>query len=234
MFPEISNIEGTPAGVGSGAKRTRSHRASPQAASTVTAVEVEIIDPETGEYLGARWEPATGDSSEATSAPAATERPGEPAASASGEASAFARPSGSARIGIVVPLTSLLGLDDRPAELGDRSGCLNRQSTSARDGNRPPVIRRRLRPRAHLRPRSAPAIELHPHQAETRPPPGRVLQARIGIVVPLTSIFGLDDRPAELGDRSGCVPLSWPATSPVNRERCSTGCSPMSGADCWM
>jgi hypothetical protein len=71
-------------------------------------LEIEDIDPDTGELLGTHWQRLEPD--------------GEP----------IDRPDPAwrrdlrapIRIGVVVPLSSLLGLDDTPAELADRSGLI--------------------------------------------------------------------------------------------------------------
>ena len=79
-------------------------------------LEVEDIDPDTGELLGTRWQPID-DEGEAV---------GEPVDQPPAAAAATARLSGGKRdrlrIGVVVPLSSLLGASDCPGELADRSG----------------------------------------------------------------------------------------------------------------
>jgi len=75
-------------------------------------LEVENIDPDTGEFLGTQLQPldADGEPFEAasTSKPAAMPR--------------LIKPPQTNRIGVVVPLASLLGSSGTPAELADRSG----------------------------------------------------------------------------------------------------------------
>ena len=75
-------------------------------------LEVENIDPDTGEFLGTQLQPldADGEPFEAasTSKPAAMSR--------------LIKPPQTNRIGVVVPLASLLGSSGTPAELADRSG----------------------------------------------------------------------------------------------------------------
>jgi Domain of unknown function (DUF222) len=81
-------------------------------------LEVENIDPETGELLGTQLQRIDGDG----------ESLGEPADAASqmlpGRTPRLVRRSRRQRIGVVVPLASLLGTTDAPAELADRSGLL--------------------------------------------------------------------------------------------------------------
>ena len=79
-------------------------------------LEVENIDPDTGEFLGTQLQPLDADG----------EPVGEPfeAASTSKPAAMprlIKRPQTN-RIGVLVPLASLLGSSDTPAELADRSG----------------------------------------------------------------------------------------------------------------
>ena len=81
-------------------------------------LEIEDIDPETGELLGTRWQRLDSEG----------EVVGEPvgdqpaAASSSGPAWLTRRNQQPLRIGIVVPLSSLLGVSECPGELADRSG----------------------------------------------------------------------------------------------------------------
>jgi hypothetical protein len=82
-------------------------------------LEVEDIDPETGELLGTHVQRLDGDG----------EPMGEPvdaATTRSGAVQTFRRPKRprQLRIGVVVPLASLLGASDAPAELADRSGLI--------------------------------------------------------------------------------------------------------------
>jgi len=79
-------------------------------------LEVENIDPDTGEFLGTQLQPLDAD--------------GEPVGE-SFEATSTSKPAPmprlskrpqTNRIGVVVPLASLLGSSDTPAELADRSG----------------------------------------------------------------------------------------------------------------
>jgi hypothetical protein len=81
-------------------------------------LEVEDIDPDTGELLGTHLQPIDTDG----------EPVGEPIDPALASASRFSptvvkRPR-QRRIGVVVPLTSLLGTSDAPGELTDRSGLI--------------------------------------------------------------------------------------------------------------
>ena len=77
-------------------------------------LEVEDIDPDTGELLGTHRQPvdATG---EPTARPCPTPPPFQPV---------FQRRPQTVRIGIVVPLSSLLGLSHSPGELADRSAMM--------------------------------------------------------------------------------------------------------------
>jgi hypothetical protein len=81
-------------------------------------LEVENIDPETGELLGTQLQRIDGDG----------ESLGEPADATSqmlpGPTPRLLRRPRRQRIGVVVPLASLLGATDAPAELADRSGLL--------------------------------------------------------------------------------------------------------------
>jgi hypothetical protein len=79
-------------------------------------LEVENIDPDTGEFLGTHLQPLDAD----------REPSGEPFEATSTSKPApmprlIKRPQTN-RIGVVVPLASLLGSSDTPAELADRSG----------------------------------------------------------------------------------------------------------------
>src|SRR5829696_6043861 len=82
-------------------------------------LEVEDVDPETGEFLGTRLQRIAADG----------EPIGEPIGPAldlaAGLMPAFIRRPRQLRIGVVVPLSSLLGLSDAPAELADRSGLIS-------------------------------------------------------------------------------------------------------------
>jgi len=82
-------------------------------------LEVEDVDPETGEFLGTRLQRLAADG----------EPIGEPIGPAldlaAGLMPAFIRRPRQLRIGVVVPLSSLLGLSDAPAELADRSGLIS-------------------------------------------------------------------------------------------------------------
>jgi hypothetical protein len=81
-------------------------------------LEVENIDPDTGELLGTQLQPVDADG----------ERIGEPADAIThrplGKPPKVVRRPQKLRIGVVVPLASLLGASDAPAELADRSGFL--------------------------------------------------------------------------------------------------------------
>ena len=79
-------------------------------------LEVENIDPDTGELLGTHLQRFTGDG----------QPMGEPVDPAThqpaGQTPKLIKRPRTTRIGIVVPLSSLLGATDRPGELLDRSG----------------------------------------------------------------------------------------------------------------
>ncbi|HEY6813509.1 MAG TPA: HNH endonuclease signature motif containing protein, partial [Propionibacteriaceae bacterium] len=79
-------------------------------------LEVEIIDPDTGELLGTQLQRVDGDGQPI----------GEPVDAVIhqplGQTPTLVRRPRKVRIGVVVPLSSLLGNTDTPAELADRSG----------------------------------------------------------------------------------------------------------------
>jgi hypothetical protein len=79
-------------------------------------LEVEIIDPDTGELLGTQLQRVDGDGQPI----------GEPVDAITGNPTGrppkLIRRPRKVRIGVVVPLSSLLGNTDTPAELADRSG----------------------------------------------------------------------------------------------------------------
>jgi Domain of unknown function (DUF222) len=82
-------------------------------------LEMEDIDPDTGELLGTQWRRV-----DAGGEPIEESQDGEPGPS-SVEPVRFPPKHGRPlRIGVVVPLTSLLDLDDTPAELVDRSASI--------------------------------------------------------------------------------------------------------------
>jgi Domain of unknown function (DUF222) len=81
-------------------------------------LEIEDIDPDTGELVGTRWQQLDSDG-EAVGEPINV----PPAAAREMETAQLTRPKHPRlRIGIVVPLSSLLGAGDCPGELADRSG----------------------------------------------------------------------------------------------------------------
>ncbi len=81
-------------------------------------LEVEDIDPDTGELLGTHLQPIDADG----------EPVGEPIDPATEPAARLApaviKSPRQLRIGVIVPLSSLLGLSDAPGELADRSGLI--------------------------------------------------------------------------------------------------------------
>ena len=81
-------------------------------------LEVEDIDPDTGELLGTRWQPIDGEGEEIGEP--VHELPSAAASSASVRLVRSQRTR--LRIGVVVPLSSLLGASECPGELADRSG----------------------------------------------------------------------------------------------------------------
>jgi hypothetical protein len=83
-------------------------------------LEVEDIDPETGELLGTRWQRLNGEN-EPIGAPVDSQE--EPAALPFRRL-ALREQARVMRIGVVVPLTSLLDLDETPGELADRSAVI--------------------------------------------------------------------------------------------------------------
>ena len=81
-------------------------------------LEVENIDPDTGEFLGTHLQAIDADSE-------AIGEPIDPAmASAARLSPTVVRQPQQLRIGVVVPLSSVLGLSDTPGELADRSGLI--------------------------------------------------------------------------------------------------------------
>ena len=94
-------------------------------------LEVENIDPDTGELLGTQLQRLDGDG----------EAIGEPVDAASDQrrrqAAKFLRRPRKHRIGVVVPLASLLGANDAPGELADRSGFLPGEDAARPDRRNP-------------------------------------------------------------------------------------------------
>ena len=97
-------------------------------------LEIESVDPETGELLGTQLQRIDGNG----------ELVGEPVDAATqmlpGRTPRLVRRPQTQRIGVVVPLASLLGATDAPAELADRSGLipaalLRKQVAEALDPN---------------------------------------------------------------------------------------------------
>jgi Domain of unknown function (DUF222) len=106
-------------------------------------IEIEDIDLDTGELRGSRWQWVDADGIPADDSDVPADDPAEwadgyaqeptgrlpasrfdPGASGGSGGVAFRRRPQSLRIGIVVPLSSLIGLTDTPAQLPDRSSCL--------------------------------------------------------------------------------------------------------------
>jgi hypothetical protein len=92
-------------------------------ADDVTWVEVEDIDLDTGELLGTRLEPVTADGEPVDAADLGAAPRSDRSGASWFEVRTLRRPS-TIRIGVVVPLSSLLGLDDTPAQLADRSSAI--------------------------------------------------------------------------------------------------------------
>ena len=90
--------------------------ASEEAAPEQDWIEVEDIDPDTGELLGTERQRLNPDGLPA-------DDPSEDRAESS-DRIAFRRLPQTRRIGIVVPLSSLLGLTHSPGQLTDRSACI--------------------------------------------------------------------------------------------------------------
>jgi hypothetical protein len=88
-------------------------------------LEVEEIDPDTGEFLGSHWQHVDRDGLSIADA-----RGRLPAVWPANQPPATRRrlrvhnQRGTLRIGVIVPLTSLLDLDSTPAELADRSAVI--------------------------------------------------------------------------------------------------------------
>ena len=90
----------------------------PVAAAESDWLEVENIDLDTGELLGTQLQPIDADGQPiGEPVDAVTHRP-------PGQAAKLVRRPRKIRIGVVVPLSSLLNDNDTPAELADRSGCI--------------------------------------------------------------------------------------------------------------
>jgi Domain of unknown function (DUF222) len=94
--------------------------AGAEAAPDQDWLEMEDIDPETGELLGTRWQRIDSDG-EVVGEPV-DEPP--PTISNAWLAPPICNKRSSLRIGVVVPLSSLLGLSECPGELADRSGLI--------------------------------------------------------------------------------------------------------------
>ena len=93
-------------------------------------LEVEDIDPDTGELLGTHRQPV-----DATGEPTGEPLPDAPFAPPFQPA--FQRRPQTVRIGIVVPLSSLLGLSHTPGELADRSAMMPADQIRAPDRRHP-------------------------------------------------------------------------------------------------
>ena len=92
-------------------------RSAGQTSEPAGWLEVEDIDPDTGELLGTHRQPV-----DASGEPTGEPLPDAPFAPPFQPA--FQRRPQTIRIGIVVPLSSLLGLSDTPGELADRSAMM--------------------------------------------------------------------------------------------------------------
>ncbi|HJV14012.1 MAG TPA: hypothetical protein VJ625_08980, partial [Propionibacteriaceae bacterium] len=90
--------------------------AAPAETDSFEWLEIEEVDPDTGELLGTRLQHVDGDGQPI----------GEPVDPLTpnpfGRSPKLLRRPGTVRIGVVVPLSSLLGAAEAPAELADRSG----------------------------------------------------------------------------------------------------------------
>ena len=94
-------------------------------AEDVTWVEVEDVDLDTGELLGTRLEAVTPDGHPLTSAEVGGRTPPpSPSPSETWYGARATRRPRRVRIGVVVPLSSLLGLTDTPGQLADRTSAV--------------------------------------------------------------------------------------------------------------
>ncbi len=92
-------------------------------ADEVVWVEVEDIDLDTGELIGTRLEPITADGEPVAAADVGAALPFDRSAATWFGARTLRRPA-TIRIGVVVPLSSMLGLDETPGQLADRSSAV--------------------------------------------------------------------------------------------------------------
>lgn len=93
-------------------------------AMTPAGLEVEHIDPDTGEFLGTTVEPVDADGEPVGFGELAgpDDRSGSGLGSEWWAPAVVEAPTGPVRVGVVVGLSSLLGVDESPGELLDRSG----------------------------------------------------------------------------------------------------------------
>ena len=117
---EYAASESQPSLSGSDAPTSGLAAAAGEASGSAGWLEVEQIDPDTGELLGTRWQRLDDDGEPVGELVDQPDGPfGPPSRLATVRSGG--RPL---RIGIVVPLTSLLNLEDTPGELADRSALI--------------------------------------------------------------------------------------------------------------
>jgi hypothetical protein len=117
---------GTGAGSDLAAASVSATSSSPKVAATEVSVaggwlEVEQIDSDTGELLGIRWQRLDADGEPVGEL---VDQPEQSAGVPFRRPSTLRSKGRQLRIGIVVPLTSLLNLEDTPGELADRSALI--------------------------------------------------------------------------------------------------------------
>jgi hypothetical protein len=126
LTDDVDEGEGAAAPTGTGPE-DRSENAEPGTDEEVMWVEVEDIDLDTGELLGTHLQPISPDGEPLTrpdlTGPGLPDPPSQSGSATWFEARTVRRPT-TTRIGVIVPLSSLLGLTDTPAQLPDRSNAV--------------------------------------------------------------------------------------------------------------